>query len=136
MAFLRSICLTRALRSIVAALGGVFITAALGAALVYAYTVNPSYSGFQFWDNCQAVGESAIEQSEHGDSSTYTYAGACSALFHVHAYFWGSDSQYHYMEDTSGTIAIVIYSYWTNDIYGYHQYQYQQGYAYLTSHAY
>lgn len=93
-----------------------------GTAGVLAYTVNPSNTLPWGGPDCQAQGQSAIGTYESGSASTYTYSGACGYAFHVHAYFWGSDYQYHYMEDTWSPYAIVFFGYWTNSIYGYHAY--------------
>lgn len=65
-------------------------------------------------------------------ASTGKYQGTCNDQFHVHTYFWGSDSQYHYYEktDNAATQIQVVFSltgsgppyYWSNDVISYHHY--------------
>lgn len=51
-------------------------------------------------------------------------SGTCGSLFHVHGYFWGADSQWHYDEvtDYTNTSAQISWTQWTNNVYGYHRY--------------
>jgi hypothetical protein len=84
---------------------------------------------------CYNEGGSSIEYNNYGASwSQNATVGGCPYYFHVHAYFWGSDSQYHYDEENTSVLAAVVnFHYWTNDVYGYHNYD---GYMpYMESHA-
>ena len=111
----------------------VALLAVAAVASVRAYTVNPSYAIGSQEGTCTVEGEVAINESQHGEAYTYLYAGSCGS-FHVHAYFWGSDSVYHYLEDNSSVAALAIWRFWTDDIYGYHD---QNGTApYATTRAY
>lgn len=68
-----------------------------------------------------------ISSGKTGKSS-----GTCNDQFHVHTYFWGSDSQYHYYEKTdyAATNISVVFClsqgggtcYWSNDVISYHNY--------------
>ena len=90
----------------------------------------------QIYGPCTWNGISEITGSSYGYSHTNWVGGNCySNTFHVHAYFWGTDSLYHYREQTAALGATASYMYWTNDIYGYHSYPGVQPYP-PSTHAY
>lgn len=103
--------------------GLVLLLACAGAWSVQA--ANPHY---QFADNgvCYWQGKSAFNYTPiiATSSTGKSVASFCSFQFHVHAYFWGSDGQWHYYEKTdyAATQIQVSYPYWTDNVYGYHEY--------------
>lgn len=85
--------------------------------------------------NFQGVSDFVYTPVTLGYAWTGKVSSACPSEFHVHAYFLGSDSIYHYMEATNtGLKAEVDYFWWTDDAYGYHQYP--AGWTTYTTHAY
>lgn len=104
--------------SAIAALS-LLVTASIGSAV-------QGDTGNQTWGGCTFRGLSTIVGPPWGNqSATARVGGTCAHTFHVHAYFWGSDSQWHYREaeayvSGSGFGPGVVFNYWTNSIYGYH----------------
>ena len=102
-----------------------------GAAVARAYTVNPSISSTWTYGTCaDVVGSSSISQYPPTNISTSStgksHSTTCNLQFHVHAYFNGSDNVYHYYEASgyAATQIQVSFLYWSNSVYGYHQYPY------------
>jgi hypothetical protein len=52
----------------------------------------------------------------------------------VHAYYWGSDSAWHYFEhETFSAPAHTSYSFWTDNVWGYHKYPHDAAGTYVTN---
>ena len=106
----------------------------LGASVALAR--NPDFTSSTY-GGCNYGGYS----QEFGDSITYddfsqtiqTPYAYCPDLMQVYAYFWGSDSQWHWLtsEWWSGhsyaAVNTPYWGYWTNQIYGYHWIQQPTG---------
>jgi hypothetical protein len=113
--------IVRRLRPTVVAI--IALAALAGSALAYA--VNPDV-GHSTSGSCNWFRESVFTYSPSNLGISYTGkdSGTCDSQYHVHAYFWGSDLAWHYYEKTdyASTQIQVSYPWWTDNIYGYHQY--------------
>lgn len=104
---------------------GFLFASVLAAAAAAAPTsaASPDLTSTFTYGACNWGGRSEVTGASYGVSETDWRSGNCYGnTFEVHAYFWGSDSQYHYMEQTAALGAYVYFNYWTNDVYGYHHY--------------
>ncbi|MBI2767174.1 MAG: hypothetical protein HYX53_14860 [Chloroflexi bacterium] len=107
------------------------IAVMLSIALILAFTVtgvfaaNPDTYYVSTNSSCTYIEVTSSFTGSPAYSNTgYWYGSNCPTSYHVHAYFWDSDYEYHYYENTYsggyGT-AQVTFQWWTNDIYGYHK---------------
>ena len=103
----------------------VLISAAVSALAVgVGVAANPSANPFSY-GTCNAKGLSSFIWSpgNYAQSDTRYNGGSCTDTWHVHAYYWGSDSQWHYEErTTSASPAATSYWFWTDNVWGYHKY--------------
>jgi hypothetical protein len=109
-------------------LAGPFVVAASALSASADHLPNPSaWYTFEPW-GCGYQGSIYFTGSPPSQVSTSIDWANCSNLtVHVHGWFWGSDSQWHYEEDNRVNpqcCAIAIWSYWTDNIYGYHNLAY------------
>ena len=106
------------------------LPAAVLAGSAVAHAVNPhtvpgSHAGCDFSGQSEYfVSTIPYDYAETGQTP-FLY---CNSLLGVYAYFWGSDSQYHFRDGgwISGQLYganSVLWEYWTDNIFGYHQVQ-------------
>jgi hypothetical protein len=113
------------LRTLIAVVSLVFIPA-MTPSIVSAR--NPDYFTIYPGTACYSwFGQSGFYTGGGGQPLAYSQSskesGTCILQWHVHAYFWGSDNQWHYLENTGyGTFVSVNWTWWTNNVYGYHTY--------------
>jgi hypothetical protein len=76
------------------------------------------------YGSCHYFGSSSMGWPYTSVIATGKVSGTCDQMYHVHGYFWGSDLQWHYAEKTdySNTQIQVSWTYWTDNVYGYHKY--------------
>lgn len=121
------------------AIAVVMVAASLAFGSMTAVAANPSGWAYGYASSCYYSGLSEFTPdygwwgfaTTNPDTPSY-----CTGQKHVHAYFWGSDYAWHYAERTeyTGGALTASYTWWTNDVYGYHNYP-GAGSA-LTTHAY
>jgi hypothetical protein len=133
----------RIVRGLGIAVAGLIVSAVFGASVAWA--ANPagtsgSFAGCTYYGQSEFYNDTWPYDYAQTSQDPYTY---CYALLGVYAYFWGSDYQYHFRDGGwisgySYAANSVLWEWWTDDIYGYHQVQEPAG-TYstkLTTHAY
>lgn len=116
--------LRRPRRVVFAALLGAILSVAVWTSV---FASNPHAVDLPDYGSCGTRGQSSFVWGSGAAGSSYTgyRSGSCSGQYDVHAYFLGSDSQWHYLETQSySSPAQVTFYYWTGEIYGYHKYPY------------
>jgi hypothetical protein len=85
------------------------------------------------WDTFEPWGcgfQGSIDFDPDATSAVWTaidWANCSNLTVHVHAWFWGSDSAWHYDENNAVNPQFgvaVFWGYWTDNIYGYHNMAY------------